>query len=160
MTLRAALRDIIEGMEWQSDEMVAYLNIQTGQVVPVSEEDLAAAERGETDPGGADWEIEALEIARGVLTGEDYIALPARLEIDEYRMMERFACDVADTGASADLLAAIKGSGAFRRFRDTVRHLGLGKEWLAYRDRGYESVALAWCEAHGVVVTRAERNRR
>ena len=49
MTVRLALRDIIDGMQLQSDEMIAYLNRKTGQVVPVSDEDLAAAEAGEAD---------------------------------------------------------------------------------------------------------------
>lgn len=47
MTVRAALREIIDGMESQSDEMAAYLKIKTGRVVPVSDEDLAPAEAGE-----------------------------------------------------------------------------------------------------------------
>src|SRR3972149_1521309 len=96
MTVRVLLREIIDGMQLQSDEMSAYLNIKTGQVVPVSAEDLMAAEFGETDAAEADWEVAAAEIARAVAAGKDYIALPDRFEIDEYRVMERFGNELTD----------------------------------------------------------------
>ena len=154
MTPRVSLREIIDGMELQSDEITAYLNIKTGQVVPVSDEDLAAAELGETDGDQTDWEAEAAEIARGVLAGKDYIALPDRFEIDEYHMMERFASAVTDATASSRLRRAIQGRGAFRYFKDSLHDLGLAQEWFAYRDRAYEDIAIAWCEANGIEYTR------
>jgi hypothetical protein len=160
MSVRVALHEIIDGMEWQSDEMTAYLNIKTGQVVPVSDEDLAAAEAGESDSDRADWEAKALEIARGVLAGQDYIALPDRFEIDEYRIMERFALGVADAAASTHLRRAIKGRGAFRYFKDSVHDLGLAQDWHTYRDRCYREIAIAWCETNGIEYTRDEPARQ
>lgn len=156
MTVRVALHDIIDGMQWQSDEMTAYLNLTSGQVVPVSDEDLAAAEAGD---GLADWEAEAREIARGVLAGEDYIALPDRFDIDEYRMMERFANAETEAEAGARLRQAIQGRGAFRYFKDSVHELGLAQQWYAYRDGQFEEVAIAWCEANGIEYTREQPPR-
>ncbi len=112
MTTGVSLRKILESMDWQSDEMTAYLNTRTGEVVAVSDEDLAVAETGDDLGGRAEWEAEAIEIARAVLTGQDYIALPDRFEIDEYRMMERFAYSVTDATSSDRLQRAIRGSGA------------------------------------------------
>ncbi|MBI1722816.1 MAG: hypothetical protein HYR48_02780 [Gemmatimonadetes bacterium] len=160
MPMCVRLREIVDGMESQSDEMTAYLNVKTGQVVPVSDEELAAAEAGEQASDQADWEAEALEIARGVLAGEDYIALPDRVEIDEYRMMDRFASTVPDPAASARLQRAIQGRGAFRYFKDSIHDLGLAEEWYSYRDRGYEEIAVAWCEAHGIEYTRNQPARQ
>ena len=160
MPICVRLREIVEGMESQSDEMTAYLNVKTGQVVPVSDEELAAAEAGEQASDEAAWEAEALEIARGVLAGEDYIALPDRVEIDEYRMMERFASSVADPAARARLQRAIEGRGAFRYFKDSIHDLGLAEEWYSYRDRGYEEIAIAWCEAHGIDYARNQPARQ
>jgi hypothetical protein len=148
--VRVQLKDILEGMEFQSDEVTAFLHRPTGRVIAVSDEAVQAAEEG----AGAD-EVEEFELAdaRGFLeAGEDYLALPDRFEIDEYRMMERFATGVADPAAQAELGNALRGRGAFRRFKDAVRRLELAEEWYAYRDRGYEDVARAWCEAHGIVV--------
>jgi hypothetical protein len=67
-------------------------------------------------------------------------------------MMERFASGLADPAAHAELGDALRGRGAFRRFKDALRRLGLAEEWYRYRDRGYEDVARTWCEAHGIVV--------
>ena len=144
------LQDILDGMEFQSDEITAYLHRPTSRVIAVSEEALQAAEEG----AGAD-DVDELELAdaRGILEGgDDYLALPDRFEIDEYRMMERFAAGVADPAAQAELSDALRGRGAFRRFKDAVRRLKLAEEWYGYRDRGYEEVARAWCDAHGIMV--------
>jgi hypothetical protein len=156
MTARVELRKIVEGMEWQSDDLSAYLNTKTGEVVPVSEEHLAVAEIGEDFSEREDWEREEIAIARAVLAGEDYVALPDRFEIDEYRMMERFAYRVTDAAASAQLQRAIQGRGAFRYFKDSVNDLGLAEGWYAYRDRAYEEIAIGWCEANGIAYTRDE----
>jgi hypothetical protein len=159
MTLRVPLREIIDGMQFQSDEMSAYLNVRTGQVVPVSRDDLMAAEFGDTDAALTDWEAEAAEVARGVLAGKDYLALPDRFEIDEYRMMERFANGLTDAAASARLRRAIQGRGAFRYFKDSVQDLGLAQDWYAYRDGAYEELAIAWCKANSIEYTVDEPRR-
>jgi hypothetical protein len=42
--LRVQLSDIIEGLEFQSDECFSYLNTTTGEIVSVTTEELRAAE--------------------------------------------------------------------------------------------------------------------
>jgi hypothetical protein len=146
-----SLKEILEGMEFQSDEMTAYLHRPTDRVILVSEQALQAAEE-EAGPEAGEEEAELAD-ARVILKGgDDYLPLPDRFEIDEYRMMERFASVVADPAAQAELADTLRGRGAFRRFKDAVHRLGLAEEWYRYRDRGYEDVARAWCEAHGIVV--------
>jgi hypothetical protein len=88
-----------------------------------------------------------------ILEGEDdYLALPDRFEIDEYRMMERFASGLQHARQGDELLAALRGRGAFRRFKDAAHRLRLIDEWYAFRDRGYEAVAQAWCDANNIEV--------
>ena len=149
MGVRVSLKDILEAMDFQLDEITAYLHRPTGRVVTVSDEAIRAAEQGD------DSFVEPLELAdaRGILArGEDYLPLPDRFEIDEYRMMERFAAGMADPSAREEVLSVLHGRGAFRRFKDAVRRIGLADEWYAYRNRGYEEVARAWCEEHGIVL--------
>jgi hypothetical protein len=43
------LKDIIEGMEFQSDEMTAYLHRPTGRMLTVSDEAFTAAEGDDDD---------------------------------------------------------------------------------------------------------------
>ena len=145
--IRVLLSAIVEGMEMQSDEMTSYLHRPTGRVLTVSEEALSAAEADDEQ-----WvEAEELADAREILTGGDqYLALPDRFEIDEYRMMERFAAGVEDSGARDAALIALHGAGAFRRFKDTMHRLGLADAWYNFRDHGYEQVARAWCEANDI----------
>lgn len=45
---------------------------------------------------------------------------------------------------------AIRGKGAFRRFKDCLFDLGMEQEWYKYRDACYEKIAREWCEKHGI----------
>ena len=146
MSTRVQISAIVEGMEMQSDDMHSFLDRASGRIVTVSDEALAAAENDDDDWVSAEELAEARQI---VSADRAYIALPDRFEIDEYRMMERFANGL-DAAARDALLGALRGRGAFRYFRDTVHRLGLAKAWYAFRDERYREVARAWCEAHGI----------
>ncbi|MCK4632485.1 MAG: hypothetical protein KAT79_04395 [candidate division Zixibacteria bacterium] len=146
-TLSVLLQDIVEGMGFQSELVSLYLNTATGEIDPIAEETLAAVDAGEDiDPMTG----ESLDSIRSLLTGTEFIPLPDRFEIDEYRMMERFAQAVADQSISDTLFRALKGSGAFRRFKDTVKHLGLADNWYEFRDHAYEEIAIGWCKEQGI----------
>jgi hypothetical protein len=134
-------------MEMQSDEMHSFLHRPTGRVVTVSGEALAAAEDDDEE-----WvSEEELADARKVLAADDeYVALPDRFEIDEYRMMERFARSLTEASARDAALTALRGRGAYRYFKDTVHRLNLAKSWYAYRDESYRQVARDWCDEQGV----------
>ncbi len=91
---RASLKEIVEGIEFQSDEITAYLHRPTGGIVSISDQALQPAEEG--TGGDAGVEESELAAARGILQGgDDYLQLPDRCEIDEYRMMKRFVAGVA-----------------------------------------------------------------
>jgi hypothetical protein len=147
VSVRVKLSEIVDGMEMQSDEMAAYLQRSTGRVVVVSDEALHAAE--DDDDGSA--EAEELADERGVLAGDtDYVALPDRFEIDEYRMMERFAAGIEDARVREAALRSLHGAGAFGRFKDTMHRYALAPAWYAYRDGRYAEVAQTWCEINGI----------
>ena len=89
--------------------------------------------------------------ARGIVdAGGDYLPLPDRFEINEYRMMERFARRQPDDRTHDELQRALHGRGAFRHFKDTVHRLGLADAWYAYRDERYREIAREWCAENGV----------
>ncbi len=50
------LNDIIEAMETESDMMTHYLNKKTGEVIPISEEEMSAAENEEDPENFSDWQ--------------------------------------------------------------------------------------------------------
>ena len=40
----------------------------------------------------------------------------------------------------------IRGKGAFRRFKNTIRYLGIEDEWYQYQASEYRRKAIEWCE--------------
>ncbi len=62
-----------------------------------------------------------------------------------YQDMEMFIDTVADADHAARLDKAITGSGAFRRFRDTIRHWPDEPDrWHAFTDDRQRGRARAW----------------
>lgn len=145
--MRVSLDKIIEHMEFQSESIISYLNTTTGKIVLICDESISAADAGEDiDPLTG----ESLDDIRTALTGEDYIPLPDHFDIDEYRMMERFTQSVADQTISNALLMALRGSGAFRRFKDAVHNMDLAENWYKFHNGEYEEIAIGWCKEHGI----------
>ncbi len=88
------------------------------------------------------------EISEGFV--EDFIPLPGQYEINEYCMMESFIYELP-VGRNQDVLEqAIRGKGAFRRFKDRLFDLGMEQEWYTYRDACYEKIEREWCEKYGI----------
>ena len=48
--------------------------------------------------------------------------------------------------------AAIRGKGAFRRFKDRLYDFDLQEKWYKYRDDCYEQIARDWCERFGIEI--------
>ncbi len=149
------LQDILDALEWQQDECHAFLELATGHIVVINEDDQFAVEQDDSKLPEWQRESESLALARRMAENgggvpDGYVALPDRFDIDEYRMMERFSWSRADDEERDELSRAIQGSGAFRRFRDTVHRLGIEKEWYGAREEGYREVAIEWCEEHGI----------
>jgi len=90
------------------------------------------------------------EIKEGFV--EDFIPLPGQYDINEYRMMESFIYELPAGRAQDVLEQAIRGKGAFRRFKDCLYNLGLEKNWYEYRDAAYEQIARNWCEKFGLEI--------
>jgi hypothetical protein len=151
--LRVKLSDLIEGMDFQSDECFSYLNTATGEVVSVTTEELRAAEEEAPLDDFPAWQHEAIHLARDIVETEHYLSLPDRFEINAYQIMERFCLSVDDEDMRNDLCDAIRGRGAFRRFKDRMQLYGMADEWYRYREAALRAIATAWCEAHGISYT-------
>ena len=155
MPVTVKLKDIIDGMEMQMDEASHYLDLNTGEVIFVTDEDFGYAEDDEFDEDGfiPDWQKPQIEIARKILNSDNYLTLPDRYEMNEYQMMEDFIETQVPEKLQFHLNNAIRGSGAFRRFKDAIFHENLEKEWFAYKSELYKKVAIAWCQENDLVFT-------
>ena len=153
MTPPVKLQDILEGMDFQSDAQSAFLHLTTGEVVAITDEELRAAESDAPLEDFPAWQHDAIRIARDIVETEHSLPLPDRFEINEYQIMERFCLSVDDADMRDDLCDAIRGRGAFRRFKDRVQVYGMVEDWYRYRDAVLREIAVAWCEAHGFQYT-------
>lgn len=149
--MRVKLADILEGMEFQSEESYSYLNRETGEIVYVSREMLAAAEDDEEGDDLPGWQKDELKIANNIIENVGkYAQLPTSWDIHEYDIIERFCYSLPDQNQRDFLLGAIRGSGAFRRFRDNIERLGITQKWYAFRDEAYKDIAKEFCENNSV----------
>jgi hypothetical protein len=148
--IQVKLSDLIEGLDFQSDERSSYLNRTTGAVVSITAEELRAAEEAQPLEDFLDWQHGTIRIAGEILETERYLPLPDRFEIHAYQIMERFCLSVEDADMRDDLSDAIRGRGAFRRCKDRVHAYEIAEAWYRYRDAALREIAMAWCEAHGL----------
>jgi hypothetical protein len=148
------LSELIDALEFDSDDHVTMVDLQDGCVVTVEQALLSALEEGDdaalTDL--PDWQQPELDIARAIAadSGERFVPAPDKFDFNEYRHMERFIGTVADADAAEQLWRAIKGNGAFRYFKDAASRLGLLKQWYQYRDDAIREHATNWAEANSV----------
>ena len=148
--MKAKLRDLVDGIDFQIDESFSYFNTRTGEVVTLSEEDMRYAEDDYPLEDEPEWMSDVAELAKDVLESGDYIELPSQWDVHEYRIMEDFCLTQTSGDTQHQLLRAIKGRGAFRRFKDTAFDTGVIDEWYNYKNRRIEEIAIDWCKEHNI----------
>ncbi len=146
---KAQLKDLVEALEMQSLEIASYVNTQTGAVVTLTDEEMTFAD-DEFLEDRPEWMVEARALAKDVLHSGDYLALPDQWELHEYRIISDFCWAQTDDAVRESLLGAIKGKGAFRRFKDRAFDLGVIDQWFEYRDARFEAFMVEWCKENGV----------
>jgi len=144
-------------MDLPNDSWTAYLNRRTGELVTVTDEDQRLVEGGENPEGLPEWQRETLPKVRDALESDDFLALPGKFEIHEYRIMERFTLEVEKPEIREALLQGIRGRGAFRRFKEVIHERRLTEAWYAYRQLAFEGIAADWLETNGIAYTRERR---
>ena len=151
MNIKVKLDDITNALEFQSEEGGVYLDKSTGQVVILSEEDFYAAREGNPIEDYPDWQHNHILFARRVENEDvNLIALPSKFDIHEYHIMEEYCYSIEDEDVSSELSHSLKGSGAFRRFKDTIHRLNVENDWYAYRENALKNIAIEWCKENKV----------
>ena len=72
--------------------------------------------------------------------------------------MENFSLAFENRRVGEDLHRLIKGSGAFRRFKDAIYSKGLEEAWYQFRRLEFERIAIEWLEEEGIPYTRRRSN--
>jgi hypothetical protein len=169
------LKDLIESFELGGDMLDQYLDLETGEVIPITEDirsemraiedDLPAHLEGDElraaiieaveNRGVPEWMdeqlVEALQI-EGAL-GTRFIEIPLPDTRNGYQDMELFIETVENPAFQERLSSAIHGRGAFGRFKDALFGDPDERErWFAFKEARVRERVLEWLADEGIEV--------
>jgi Uncharacterised protein family (UPF0158) len=166
--LKVNLDDLKFAFDSGSAEIWHYLDLATGEVVEVTEETrqqleaLMESTEAETiealneaiqNEDVPDWQKEVLHDAALVEFEYDsrFMRIPQAESREGYEDMEAFIETVSDQHLQELLWVAIRGKGAFRRFKDVLAAYPQERErWFQFRDERLQRRALDWLEDEGI----------
>lgn len=144
------INDVVQEMHMISDERRAFLNVKTGELITLSNDELSLAEEDESLEKLPEWQQALIRAAQDVLFTDDYQELPSKFDIHEYAIMKRFCFTVENNDLRDRLLNSISGRGAFRYFKDTIHEYGIADEWYAYREEEFKQIAVEWLKCKNI----------
>ncbi|AGA33969.1 hypothetical protein TVNIR_2326 [Thioalkalivibrio nitratireducens DSM 14787] len=150
MALPVSIQEVVDAMQLPNDDWCSYLNVDTGEIVTVTDEDRRLVEDDVALDDVPVWQREVLPKAREALESDRFLPLPGPFDIHEWSIMEEFADGLSDEDSRAEVLDALRGRGAFRHFRSTIERLGIESDWYRYRDSAFERIAKEWLDANNV----------
>jgi hypothetical protein len=173
---RISLKHLAESFDQVSNDVVGFLDLEAGEVLYItsetarereqvyeampaslantSDEDQRTALLAFIEDEGmyvSDKEmiLEADAVDRGL--GTRYMALPEADSRESYRDMEAFIDTVTDARLQIRLDRAIRGRGAFRRFREELAETeGEEQRWYAFKQQRLEERAREWLADEGI----------
>jgi hypothetical protein len=149
--LVVSLRAVAAEVDTPSDTSQAFINRKTGALFTASDEELRHLDEpdylGDSPP---DWQLEAINQLKSIRNSEDWLELPSCHEFHEWDVMAEFCQSVQNDAKRDQLLDAIRGSGAFGRFKDIGHRLGLIEDWYRFRDQRFADFVAMWLRANGI----------
>jgi hypothetical protein len=145
----AELEWAFENASW---EMSSYLDLETGEVITVTDEMRYYLEEPPDRPL-KEWEQEWVELAERVEGGygSRYASVPRGDSHEGYRDMQRFISMVQDDRLRERLWRAIEGRGAFRYFKDVLAdHSRERERWFNFKNERVRWRVLNWLESIGI----------
>jgi len=136
-SLKIDLDELCAAMEDSSYEHEYYLDLNTGEILFVSEymddeETDKLRDRIENEPGR-------------------YEQIPQIESNEGYEDMQDFVATVEDEHLAELLEVAINGPGAFRRFKDVLLNYPEERErWFEFKDERMEQRTLEWLDEIGI----------
>jgi Uncharacterised protein family (UPF0158) len=158
MATEVNLDAIIEALDMANDSLSSYLDVETGEVRSITEEEFDLAEDPQTDTEDLpDWQREAIELARNVQQqeGKRYLALPDKFDVHEWAIMDRFSETLKDAQMRNDFHGGIRGPGAFRLFKHLLTEYNLWDAWNRFKQVELRQIAIEWCEENRITFRQA-----
>jgi Uncharacterised protein family (UPF0158) len=153
MAVEVKLDAIIEALESADDSISSYLDLETGEVHSITEEEFDLVEDARTAlEDGPDWQHQAVILARAIRQheGKRYLALPDKFDVHEWNIMDRFSQSLRNTHLRNDFHGAIRGAGAFRLFKRLLAEYNLWDAWNRFKRIELRRIAKQWCEENGI----------
>lgn len=150
--LKVNLPELMAAFEDASWETSYYLDLETGQVIRLTSEELGYVDEPPDWPL-SEWEQEVVKQAEAIWldAGKQYLSIPDADSHRAYRDMEDFIATVEEEHLSELLRVAIQGRGAFRRFKDVLYGYPREQErWFNFSDAQMQRRVLDWLELEGV----------
>ncbi|MBR0282096.1 MAG: hypothetical protein IJQ81_10975 [Oscillibacter sp.] len=138
--MRVPLQVVIDAVESADNEWNQFLDIVTMEAVSVPESLFI-------DNFGGEYQKLSDMIEEEF--NSRFFRLPSPYDIHEYSIMERFIWSLPEGTIQDRLENAIRGRGAFRRFKDSIYRLDMEQEWYDFRANAYREIAIEWCNDHG-----------
>jgi hypothetical protein len=150
--LKVDVEDIAMIMDNQDRLGNYYLDTDTGEVVSIPEELMDALEGGESCEGLPAWELELLPKAKEIFERSPrYEEIPIRFSNEVYQVMMDFARRMEDSRINRELENALKGKGAFRRFKNVLSgYPEVQKEWFKFKAERDKEEVKEWLESVGI----------
>jgi hypothetical protein len=137
--LNIDMDDLCQAMDDSSYEHDYYLDLETGDILFVSEN---------MDDG------ESGKLKDQIEEGSDRYELVPKADSNEgYGDMEDFIYTVEDEHLAELLMVAINGRGAFRRFKDVLLNYPEARDrWFSFKDKRVQQRALEWLDDIGIAL--------
>lgn len=165
------LDELAIALDTDFSELHQYLDLETGRIVPIMDELSRELEKiyDEIYDGAGnrvvtleeylqrrddpDWQkemmLEADRVEQGY--GTRYIRVERDDPYGDYRDMERFIGTIEDARLRERLWNAIRGRGAFRRFKDLLaRHPQVEEAWFEFKDARLQKRVANWLAYHDI----------
>jgi len=149
---KVKLYDVIEQLEFSSESNKSFFNKRTDEIHLIPEELERYAEQNNDDEDFiSEWEKELIPIIKDIQQNpSDYIQFPDQFYINEYTIMERFCLSLNDEALRDKMYSSIKGSGAFRRFKESIHDYAIADDWYKYKDEAFREIAIEWCKENSL----------
>ncbi|HFI0076333.1 TPA: UPF0158 family protein [Streptococcus suis] len=134
------LQDVVDSLQMISQGDRYYYGSHLDELVYLSVEETGPEARE-----GLEEEIEE-DVA------ERFVGLPTYFDFYPYTFMKLYVSDLTDGDLSGRLSRAIRGRGAFRRFKNELERYDRLEEWYAFETQCYKELVLEWCQENKIAI--------
>ncbi|HEM4066574.1 TPA: hypothetical protein U2D29_001830 [Streptococcus suis] len=81
-----------------------------------------------------------------------FVRLPTYYDFNPYAFMERYVYYLPEGDLSDRLSRAIRGRGAFRRFKNELERCDRLEDWYVFETQCYKELVLEWCQENKIAI--------